>query len=608
MKVTGYIDKNPIEGEILEKNGKQQCPVCPSVGKKNIKSTPLSVNLRSQLFKCHKCTWAGGWGEVKQMPVFEKQYVKPDIGNQTELSDDHLIHFSKRGITQDVLKRAKVKSSNKNKDWFLFTYYDGEEPVKFKGKTKDKKMMQSRDSKPWVYKYNDLINQDEVMVCEGEEEALCWDVAGFRSACSVDMGAPNPKDTNLDGKLQCITNCFDVFEEAQTIYLAVDNDKNGEVLEKELIRRFGAEKCKIIDFSPYKDANEYLLKEGKEKLIALKKNASDVQVEGIFTAENFRESIFSNYLNGQPKGTTTYFDTIDPCWTWRLGEVNIWTGYNNEGKSMLLKQMQILKSIGEGWRHAVFSPEEFPLDEWFTDIMESYMGKSMDLSQKAFNNYAPIDMVEDAHKFISKYIYSIYPKEDHSLDEILKLFSYAVRKYDIKTVVLDPYNQIQHDMKPGEREDLYISRFMSRLKRFAVTHNVSVNLVAHQSTPQVSNGENYPEPNIFKIKGGGTFADKADNVLAVWRENRNTNKSCTLVKFISHKIKKQKLTGIPGSTYIDFDRNANRYIVGGFSPIETLRTNKLNAAQQVFEVSEYEMNLQNFEDEYNQRPDNDVPF
>jgi twinkle protein len=37
-------------------------------------------------------------------------------------------------------------------------------------------------------------------------------------------------------------------------------------------------------------------------------------------------------------------------------------------------------------------------------------------------------------------------------------------------------------MNNGEREDLYISRFMSQLKRFAVEEDLSMNLVAHQLT------------------------------------------------------------------------------------------------------------------------------
>lgn len=572
MKVKGYVNGISYDEDIIEKNGKQSCPVCIQIGKRTKRDTPLSVNLSKQVFKCHRCGWVGGWGETKEKKVMIEDYSKPDIGNQTELYDNHLQHFSKRLITQTVLIRNKVKSSSTHKDWFAFTYYDGEEPVKWKAKTKDKKMMQSKNSKPWIYKYNDLVGQDEVMICEGEEEALIWDVAGFSSACSVDMGAPNVNDKNVDAKLQCVTNCFDVFENAKTIYLAVDNDDNGLRLEKELITRFGAIKCKIVDFSPYKDANEYALKKGIGKLLELKKNAKDVQIDGLFNAESFRDNILSDWRNGQPKGTTTFFKELDPHWTWRLGEVNIWTGYNNEGKSMFLKQAQIAKSLGDGWKHAIFSPEEWPISEWFTDIIESYVGKSADKDNAKFNNYMNELELNKGIEFVDKYFLNVYPKEDHGLDELLTLFSYAVRKNGIKTITFDPYNQIHHKMEPGEREDLYISRFMAKLKKFAIDHMVSVNLVAHQNTPFVQKGENYPPPNLYKIKGGGTFADKADNIIAVWRENRNTDHKCTLVKIISQKIKKQKLTGVPGDCTLQFDRNKNRYKgLDNSEPLNTLQ-------------------------------------
>lgn len=556
MKVTGYINGNSIDGDILERNGKQRCPVCPTVGKKNTKDTPLSVSLQKQLFKCHKCGWVGGWGETKQeyKPI---EYKTPIITNHTDLKLEHLQVFSKRMITQDVLIRNKVQSAKG--DWFAFTYYEGERPVKVKYKTASKKMRQSKESKPWIYKYNDLVGQDDIMICEGEEEALIWEVAGFKHACSVDMGAPNPNDANFDAKLQCLTNCFDVFEESKVIYLAVDNDTNGRTLEKELIKRFGAEKCKIVDFSPCKDANEYALKFGVKELLELKKQAKDVPVNGIFHAKDFKSDIIADWREGQPKGTTTYFSDVDKIWTWRLGEVNIWTGYNNEGKSLFLKQVQIAKSLGDQWKHAIFSPEEWPINEWFTDIIESKVGKSADKDQAQYQNYMSQMELEEAIDWVNKYFINIYPEEDHSLDELLKLASYTIRKFGIKTITFDPYNQIHHKMNPGEREDLYISRFMAKLKKFAIDHMVSVNLVAHQNTPLVTSGENYPMPNLYKIKGGGTFGDKADNIIAVWRENRNTDHKCTLVKIISQKIKKQKLTGIPGTATLRYDRFKNRY-------------------------------------------------
>lgn len=611
MNVKGYIDGTAYEEHIIERNGKQDCPVCIQVGKQNHKDKPLSVNLQNKVFKCHRCAWSGGWGEAKKDYSMDVTYEKPDIGNQTDLYDDHLIHFSKRLITQDVLIRNKVKSSSRNKAWFAFTYFDGETPVKWKAKTKDKKMMQSKNSMPWIFKYNDLIGQKEVMICEGEEEALIWEVAGFKHACSVDMGAPNVNDSSADAKLKCIENCFDVFENAETIYIAVDNDPNGERLKKELIRRFKAEKCKIIDFSPFKDANEYAIRKGIDELNKLKQGAQDVQIEGVFKAKDLEKDILHDYFNGQSKGTTTYFGAVDALWTWRLGEVNVWTGYNNEGKSLFLKQLQIVKSIGDGWNHAVFSPEEFPLNEWYTDLMESYIGKSMDKTQAQYNNYANKIEVNEALFFVNNHFINVYPKESHTLDEILDKFSYTVRKYNCKTVTFDPYNQIHHKMENGEREDLYISRFMSRLKRFAIEHMVSVNLVAHQKTPFVERDKNYPEPNLFNIKGGGTFADKADNILAIWRENRNTDKKCTLVKFISQKIKKQKLTGIPGTANLDFDRRKNRYSdVSGVYPIQRLKYDIEQNLQQEFPemIEENKKQLKDFHYEYAVLKGKEVPF
>ena len=217
----------------------------------------------------------------------------------------------------------------------------------------------------------------------------------------------------------------------------------------------------------------------------------------------------------------------------------------------------------------------------------------------------------DGIDFVNEYFFSVYPNDDQSLDEILKKFSYLVRKKNIDTIVIDPYNQIQHDMRNGEREDLYISRFMSRLKKFAVDHDVAVHLIAHQVTPSFSKGENFPEPNLYKIKGGGTFADKADNILAVWREFRNTDQSNTEVKFISQKIKKQKLVGVPDCTVLNYNRNKNRYLYNNESPFERYvfiekqeePTNQLKPNYQFEPQSSNEL-----VDEYDENGNYKVPF
>ena len=110
---------------------------------------------------------------------------------------------------------------------------------------------------------------------------------------------------------------------------------------------------------------------------------------------------------------------------------------------------------------------------------------------------------------------------------------------------------------------------MSDLKRFAVDNNVSVHLVAHQVTPQKDDTGRYIKPDTNRIKGGGTFSDKADNVLFVWRPERALDFSDTNVVFGSQKIKKQKLVGIPQEiTNIQFNRSEQRYYFNGDTPFK----------------------------------------
>ena len=114
-------------------------------------------------------------------------------------------------------------------------------------------------------------------------------------------------------------------------------------------------------------------------------------------------------------------------------------------------------------------------------------------------------------------------------------------------------------MERGEREDLYISRFMTKLKKFAVVYDISIHLVAHQVTPIVQSGQDYPQPDQYKIKGGGTFSDKADNVVIVWRPLKQSLHDSTLVKIIVSKIKKQRLVGIPGDVDLFYSRSKAQY-------------------------------------------------
>ena len=508
-----------------------------------------------------------------------REYTRPNKSNMKDLTEKGRKFLNDRGITDDVIGRNKILSSNNDRDVY-FPYIKNGEFINYKRRGVDGKFFaQAKDAKPIIYNYDGVKGKDKIVICEGEIDSLSWEVAGVKWHTSVNMGAPNVGDKSIDKKLECLTTCYDVFDEASAIYIATDNDDNGRNLQQELIRRFGAEKCRIVDLRPFKDANEVLVAEGTESLRNRLKNALTPKVEGVFEVDDVIESMLDGFENGQERGTTTYIPQVDNAWTWRSGEVNIWTGYQNEGKSLFLNQLSTIKAYYDGWKFGVFSPENMPMKDFFNDLVEMYIGKSSDPYYK--NNQMTKDEYLEAINFVKRHFFLIYPKKNFNLDSIFERAKFLVKTKGIRSLIIDPYNTVQHKMGRGEREDLYISRFMSELKRFAVDNKISVNLVAHQVTPQKDEGGRYYKPDVNRIKGGGTFSDKADNVMFVWRPYRALDFSNTSVIFGSQKIKKQKLVGIPQEVEnIEFNIKEQRYYFEGYSPFNDIDVQRCGKKQE----------------------------
>lgn len=544
---------------------KVKCPNCPKAGHDGHNDTPLSINLKDGLYNCHRCGWTGC---VKKGEV--KQYERPIKTNFTKISIEALQLFTNRGITQEVVTSNKIAQEG---EWVIFPYLRDGQLINVKKRSiKTKDFRQATGAEAIVYNYDRIKDQKEIIICEGEFDCMAFEVAGFTNVTSVNQGAPNEKDKNIDKKLECITNCYEVFESAERIYIAVDKDPNGKRLENELIRRFGAEKCLIIPFlGQCKDANDMLLQYGKESLKTAKEQAAEVKIEGIYTVEDVAENMLNTFLNGKAKGTTTHFGELDRNYTHRTGEVTLWTGYMNEGKSTFVKQLLLAKAYFDHWKIGVFSPEEFPPDEFFDDIIHMLIGKSTD---RTHGNYMTRTEYEQAMDFVKKHFFYVYPEKDFSWASVEEKMSYLIRKKGVRSIILDPYNQFDHQ-QGTQREDLYISKFMANLKRYALIQDISIHLVAHQVTPVYIAGQDYPQPNAYKIKGGGTFADKADNVVCVWRPFRNTDKSNTSVKVLIDKIKKQRLTGVTGEKELNYDFRTNRYELDGRNPFQNIAVKQI---------------------------------
>lgn len=573
MEINGFtVDEFNIYG-IPNKAKSHTCPKCSHTRKKK-NDKCMSVFWDTGLGQCNHC------GETIQLHTYkkkqvEKHYIKPETPKIKNLSDKLIKYIvEQRKISKSAIERLKIREqkewmpqTQKEENCICFDYYLEGELINVKYRDGRKNFKLYKGAEKIFYNLDSIATENECIIVEGEFDVLAYVTANVNNVVSV------PNGFNLKGNinLEYLDEYIDYFENKKTIYIAVDNDEAGEKGQKELIRRLGAEKCKIVSFKDCKDANDYLIKYGSVSLLDTLKNAKDVKIEGVFSVSDVRQSMLDGYRNGKVRGTTTYIPELDEAWTWRGGEVNLWTGYQNEGKSLALNQLCAIRAYWENAKVAIFSPENFPLKDLFDDIIEMYIGKSSDPYYE--NNYMSEDEYNEGMDFVENNFFAIYPEIDFKLDSIFERTKYLVKKKGIRTLIIDPYNVVEHKIKAGEREDLYISRFMAQLKRFAVDYDLSVNLVAHQNTPKKNenDGGRFFKPFLTNIKGGGTFADKADNVLIVWRPNRAINFRDTEVIIESQKIKKQRLVGVPQPvTNITFDIRSNRYLFNGVTPFKKI--------------------------------------
>lgn len=225
------------------------------------------------------------------------------------------------------------------------------------------------------------------------------------------------------------------FDTKDTIYIAVDTDSAGLSLRQELIRRFGAERCRIVTYGDEcKDANEYLQKYGKAALLTRLDEAKDVKISGIFTVDDYEESLDDIYNHGLRKGMTLGHTAFDNLISFETKRLCIVTGIPSDGKSEFIDEMCVRLNNRYGLKTAFFSPENMPIAYHATKLIEKIVGCRLANGSMPYQDYSL------AKKYLSENFFHIMPEEGNTLSNILAKAQALVRRKGIKILVIDPYN------------------------------------------------------------------------------------------------------------------------------------------------------------------------
>ena len=483
----------------------------------------MSVDTEKGVFKCHNCEYKGSIFEKRIKPQIKKIYIRPEP-KFTDLSDKTIKWFANRGISIGCLKAFKIKESNEwmpDKEFngkmvtgeracINFPYYRNEELVNIKYRDSIKCFRLSKGAELIFFNLDAIKEQEEIVLVEGELDCMAMWEANILNCVSVPNGA------SKNSRLEYLDNCIDYFTNAKKIILATDNDEAGYGLQKELIRRLGAERCYIVNFVDCKDANEFLLKYGKTELTKIVKEAKLVPIDEIDLGFDIADEYAYYYEHGFPKTVKVGYTEFDKHFSFREGELTIVTGIPSSGKSEFVEQLMVLLAAKDDWRFGVFSPEHE------TALLAAVLSQTI-VGLPFFHHEFKMDKtsVEFCLNFIHEYFYFYgYDRADISVEGILETALKLVRRYGIKGLLIDPYNYIEHHIPKGYTETQYISEVLTKIKRFAVINRIHIILIAHPrkidkqetksktETDEQGNQKNVAKfrvPNLYDINGSANF-------------------------------------------------------------------------------------------------------
>ncbi|KAK1432512.1 hypothetical protein QVD17_09409 [Tagetes erecta] len=563
------------------------CPTCKG-GDSEEKSLSLLIaeDGNAAVWNCFRATC--GWrGNTRASADVKSSYnmmnkVTPKVKNirgitvqelnLEPLCPDLREYFAERMISEDTLRRNSVMQRQyKNETVIAFTYKRRGELISCKYRGLAKNFWQESDTEKILYGLDDIEGASDVIIVEGEMDKLSMEEAGFRNCVSVPDGAPpqvSPKDIpsqEKDKKYQYLWNCKEYLEKASRIILATDGDPPGQALAEEIARRIGKERCWRVTWprknkdEHFKDANEVLMFMGPTALREVIESAELYPIKGLFNFRDYFSEIDAYYHQtlGTELGISTGWKALDDLYNVVPGELTVVTGVPNSGKSEWIDALLCNLNRSVGWKYALCSMEN-NVREHARKLLEKHTQKPFfDVRYGKDVERMSLEELELGKQWLSDTFHLIRCENDclPSVKWVLDLAKAAVLRYGVNGLVIDPYNELDHQRSSNQTETEYVSHMLTSLKRFAQHHSCHVWFVAHPRQLQQWNGK---PPNLYDISGSAHFINKCDNGIVVHRNRDPEAGPMDLVQVCVRKVR-NKVSGTIGDAFLQYDRITGEY-------------------------------------------------
>lgn len=511
------------------------CPYCrPKPTKGNTRT--FSINLKTGQFKClrESCGVTGNMitlsrdfdfslgNDVDEYYIPKKKFKNLKTPKEPIIPKEPAIaYLESRGISAATAKKYEITTQTEHKNILVFPFYDEEGSLQFvkyrktdfnKEKDNNKEWCET-NCKPILFGMKQCNTENKRLVLtEGQIDSLSVAEAGVENAVSVPNGAKG---------FTWIPYCYDWMKQFEEIVVFGDFEKGRISLLEEIKTRFPGKifHVRFEDYKGCKDANDILLKYGKESVRQAVEKSVRIKIKNIIPLSEV-EDVDIYKLEKLKTGITQLDQMLYGGIP--FGCVCILAGKRGDGKSTLGSQI-MTRAIEQDFSIFAYSGE---LPNHIFKVWFDFQVAGAHITENSKDGIISRLITKPNKELIKAwysekaYLYDNSIIENDEKEDLLKTIKEAIRQYNVRVILLDNLMTAMYlDESRGTDKYDQQGRFVRSLTRIALEFNVIILLVAHRRKNSFSTDAN------DEISGSGDITNLASVTLSYDRLNSDDIKN-----------------------------------------------------------------------------------
>lgn len=466
------------------------------------------------------------------------------------ISERHAKILEARGFDIELMERLGIESSSRlGRDCIAIPVMQGGVRINTKYRTiaGEKRFSQEPGARQIFWNVDRISDEtlfgQPLITTEGEMDAIAAIQSGFGRVVSVPNGAPASElgaDRQaeryrfIDEAPKALANC-------KEIILATDSDGPGIALLNDMALRLGRARCKWTKYPRgCKDLADVLKTFGQRGVVETINRALWMEIDGLY-----RMSELPPLPETPPHDSG--FPGLAPHFRLRPGDLTVVTGIPGHGKTTVVNDIACRMVERHKWRVAFASFEQVPQRDHKRWLRTWYTGRFV-------AEQSPEELSLADHWIEQNFLFVVPGEDDDvTLEWLIERLSSAVVRHGVKLLIIDPWNEIEHDRPPHLTSTEYTGLALRALKRFARKHQIHLIVVAHPKMLRRDQQGEYPFPSLYDIADSAHWYNRPEVGIVVWRGKDER----TIVRIA--KARYHDEIGVPGEVVVRYVREQSTF-------------------------------------------------